>query len=153
MKYKKLFLIQIKKMFYNNLRLSLIIIMYNNSSLDSNCYEKITNVTIFLLRTFLSPKMTFLDEGCYKFLGTFIFFNRNTLLILLRIWGYNLCFADFYLLPPSQSTLKSQKVKWGFPTPKFSTLWLRWCRSGVFIVNFEHISHLVLVFVLLTLSR
>ena len=29
----------------------------------------------------------------------------------------------------------------------------RWCRSGVFIVNFEHISHLGLVFLLLTLSR
>ena len=26
----------------------------------------------------------------------------------------------------------------------------QWCRSGVFIVNFEHISHLVLVFLLLT---
>ena len=29
----------------------------------------------------------------------------------------------------------------------------QWCRSGVFIVNFEYISHLVLVFLLLTLSR
>ena len=28
-----------------------------------------------------------------------------------------------------------------------------WRRSGVFIVNFEHISHLVLVFLLLTFSR
>ena len=28
-----------------------------------------------------------------------------------------------------------------------------WRRSGVFIVNFEHISHLVLVFIVLTLSR
>ena len=28
-----------------------------------------------------------------------------------------------------------------------------WCRSGVFIVNFEHISQLVLVFLLLTLRR
>ena len=28
-----------------------------------------------------------------------------------------------------------------------------WRRSGVFIVEFEHISHLVLVFLLLTLSR
>ena len=28
-----------------------------------------------------------------------------------------------------------------------------WCRSGVFIVNFEHISHLALVFLMLTLSR
>ena len=29
----------------------------------------------------------------------------------------------------------------------------QWRRSGVFIVNFEYISHLVLVFLLLTLSR
>ena len=29
----------------------------------------------------------------------------------------------------------------------------QWCRSGVFIVTFEHILHLVLVFLLLTLSR
>ena len=29
----------------------------------------------------------------------------------------------------------------------------QWRRSGVFIVNFEHISHLVLVFLLLALSR
>ena len=28
-----------------------------------------------------------------------------------------------------------------------------WRRSGTFIVNFEHISHLVLVFLLLTLRR
>ena len=28
-----------------------------------------------------------------------------------------------------------------------------WRHSGVFIVNFEHISHLVLVFLLLTLTR
>ena len=28
-----------------------------------------------------------------------------------------------------------------------------WRRSGVFIVNYEHISHLVLVFLLLTLSK
>ena len=29
----------------------------------------------------------------------------------------------------------------------------QWHPSGVFIVNFEHISHLVLVFLLLTLNR
>ena len=29
----------------------------------------------------------------------------------------------------------------------------QWRRSGIFIVNFEHILHLVLVFLLLTLSR
>ena len=31
--------------------------------------------------------------------------------------------------------------------------WRQWRHSGVFIVNFEHVSHLVLVFLLLTLSR
>ena len=30
---------------------------------------------------------------------------------------------------------------------------LTWCRSGAFIVNFEYISHLVLVFVPFTLSK
>ena len=29
----------------------------------------------------------------------------------------------------------------------------RWCRSDIFIVDFEHISHLALVFLLLFLSR
>ena len=29
----------------------------------------------------------------------------------------------------------------------------QWRRSDIFIVNFEHISHLVLLFLLLTLSR
>ena len=35
----------------------------------------------------------------------------------------------------------------------FDEIQRQWRRSGVFIVNFEHISHLVLVFLLLTLSR
>ena len=40
------------------------------------------------------------------------------------------------------------------PNLKIKTIKQRqWCRSGVFIVNFEHISHLVLVFLLVTLSR
>ena len=30
---------------------------------------------------------------------------------------------------------------------------VKWRYSGVFIVNFEHISHLVLMFLMLTLSR
>ena len=37
---------------------------------------------------------------------------------------------------------KCQKYPWG-----------QWRRSGVFIVNFERIPHLVLMFLLLTLSR
>ena len=31
-------------------------------------------------------------------------------------------------------------------------IFIQWRRSGVFIVNFEQISHLVLVFLLLTLN-
>ena len=31
--------------------------------------------------------------------------------------------------------------------------WGEWCRSGVFIVNFEQISHIVQVFLLLTLDK
>ena len=31
--------------------------------------------------------------------------------------------------------------------------WRRWRRSGIFIINFEHISQFVLVFLLLTLSK
>ena len=38
-------------------------------------------------------------------------------------------------------------------TETYSETCQTWRRSGVFIVNFEHISHLVLVFLLLTLSR
>ena len=41
----------------------------------------------------------------------------------------------------------SSKLK--IKTPR----WCYWCRSGVFIVNFENISHLVLMFLLLPLSR
>ena len=37
--------------------------------------------------------------------------------------------------------------------PEFEVAqWRQWHRSGFFIVNFEHISHLVLAFLLLTLS-
>ena len=36
---------------------------------------------------------------------------------------------------------------------KFQKVQRKWRRSSVFIVNFKHISNLVLVFLLLTLSR
>ena len=48
-----------------------------------------------------------------------------------------------------------------FPQKSMENLWFSndfrgnrsWRRSDVFIINFEHISHLVLVFLLLTLRR
>ena len=47
-------------------------------------------------------------------------------------------------------------VKWPYVWVEISKIKLtqyQWRRSGIFIVNFEHISHLVLVFLLLTLSK
>ena len=38
-------------------------------------------------------------------------------------------------------------------TTKETQEWRQWRRSGVFIVNFEHISHIVLVFSLLALNK
>ena len=31
--------------------------------------------------------------------------------------------------------------------------WVEWCRSDVFIINFEQISHIIQVFLLLTLDK
>ena len=49
------------------------------------------------------------------------------------------------LFDPSPSTIKHRGVK--------ASERRQWRRSGVFIVNFEHISHHVLVYLLLTLSN
>ena len=43
--------------------------------------------------------------------------------------------------------------KKGFPAGNYMFKVNTWRRSVIFIINFEHISHLVLVFLLLTLSR
>ena len=59
---------------------------------------------------------------------------------------------------PSQPTftcskLTTETLEKGVKYVKFNNNDTRTRRSGVFIVNFGHISHLVLVFLLLTLSR
>ena len=59
---------------------------------------------------------------------------------------------------PSQPTftcskLTTETLEKGVKYVKFNNKDIRTRRSGVFIVNFGHISHLVLVFLLLTLSR
>ena len=50
---------------------------------------------------------------------------------------------------PALPMVNGQLSQWPMANGQVS----QWRRSGVFIVNFEHISHLVLVFLLLTLSR
>ena len=59
--------------------------------------------------------------------------------------------ARIYLLKVSN---RNTRIRWEIclklatKTPERS----QWCRSGVFIVSFEHILHIVLLFVLLTLN-
>ena len=59
--------------------------------------------------------------------------------------------AGIYLVKVNNREFRTRcEICWKFTikTPK----WRHWCRSGVFINNFEHISHLALVFLLLTLT-
>ena len=59
--------------------------------------------------------------------------------------------AGIYLLSVNDRNTKSRcKIHWKLTikTPE----WRQWRRSGAFIVNFEHISHFVIVFLLLTLN-
>ena len=67
-------------------------------------------------------------------------------------------FASFVLFLPSRHLFKVDYRDWArckicsklrTKTPERH----KWCRSGVFIFNFEHISYFVLVLLLLTLSR
>ena len=60
--------------------------------------------------------------------------------------------ANIYLLKINiKNTRKTRKIclELTIKTPERR----HWRRSGVFIVNFEHISHLFLVFLLLTLKK
>ena len=72
--------------------------------------------------------------------------DKRTFIIWKRIYP-----AGIYLLKVNlRNTRKSCKIcsKLTIKKPEQQ----QWCRSGVFIVNFEHISRIALVFLLLTLS-
>ena len=60
--------------------------------------------------------------------------------------------AGIYLLKINNRNTRTRREICSELTIKMPE-WRQWRRSGVFIVNFEDISHLVLVFLLLTLSR
>ena len=51
----------------------------------------------------------------------------------------------------SQSAITCSKLT--IETLEQGMKYVQWCRSGVGIVNFEHILHLVVVFVLIILTR
>ena len=59
--------------------------------------------------------------------------------------------AGTYLLKVNNRNTRTRCSKLTIKTPE-QRQWRQWRRSGVFIVNLNHISHLVLVFLLLTLN-
>ena len=73
------------------------------------------------------------------------------------MWIYLL--LSFVMIPKSDSAITCSNLTIETLEQVYSKLTIKtpgrrhWSRSGVFIVNFEHISHIVLVFLLSTLSR
>ena len=66
-------------------------------------------------------------------------------------WACNTYPAVIYLLKVKSKNLRTRcEICWKWTTKVSEQRY--WRRSGVFIVNFEHISHLALVFLLLTLN-
>ena len=59
--------------------------------------------------------------------------------------------AGIYMFKVNNKNTRTRREIFSSLTIKTSKR-CHWRRSGVFIVNFEHISHLVLVFLLLTLN-
>ena len=118
---------------------------------------------------FLSLFATIWIESCFLLKGSIIDFFRSLLNSTADVFiscttenrkvssTNNLAFDD----KPSDKSLiqikKSSEIVQGVKYVQNETIKTperrHWCRSGVFIVNFEHITHLVLVFLLLTLSR
>ena len=64
----------------------------------------------------------------------------------LNIFSLRTVYRNLFLIS-SQPAITFSKL-----TTTKTPEWYQWRHSGVFIVNFEHISHLALVFLLLTLS-
>ena len=79
------------------------------------------------------------------------FFPNDTFLYPLEVSENHKVFW-FFSGGYRNKTLVGNVLKLQQTSPNTAGIY-NWRRSGVFTVNFEHISHLVLVFLLLTLSR
>ena len=90
---------------------------------------------------------------CKKYLFTNYFYRGS----FIAFWrGSNYVSVTELTFTCSKSTLKTPEkcVKYVQSNKITKTLQRRlWHRSGVFIVNFEHYSHLFLLFLLLTLNK
>ena len=107
------------------------------------------------LRNLLSPSLNTLSNFVISHIyfqtiwsNFLFFFFRSPFSFSTKINTYP---AGIYLLKVSKINTRARYgicSKLTIKTPE----WHEWHRSGVFIVNFEHISHLALVFMLLTLN-
>ena len=84
-----------------------------------------------------------------SFLQTFAVTACNSVSTNLCI--KDICSAGIYLLRVNNRNTRTRCEICSKLTTK-TREWRQWHRSGVFIVNFEHIPHLLLVFLLLTLN-
>ena len=113
---------------------------------DSIIQTKLNEFTKKKLNLILNEKWEILRRTRIKWNNvTFylhLYFNLNSL-IKKNKWKRKLYVSLFFLSIVNTAFLKC--------THSFASL--SWRRSGVFIVNFEHISHLTIVFLLLPLSN
>ena len=114
----------------------------------------------FILTTRATLRLFFIELVCQ-----FLKFELKTLLHSLKFPSHAWRSITFStkLFTMEVFFIPQQNSKWKTAAFKFSCITImarsrkdsskhQWCRSGVFIVNFEHILHHVLVFLLLTLN-
>ena len=104
--------------------------------------------------TFVTKKSihTSTRQVCNENLRQFAEFVYDTVIIKL-IWNTNRCYpANIYLFSVNIRSTRKRCEICSKLTIKVSER-RQWCRSDIFIVNFEHISHLFLVFLLLNLNK
>ena len=84
----------------------------------------------------------------FTYLSKMEFFTKKKMRVYydLKFW-----YDDCHIFIITQPIITCSKFT--IETLEEGVKYVKWRRSGVFIVNFEHISCLVLVFLLLTLSR
>ena len=112
------------------------------TSLKTIPWFELANITCILYKRLLWPISALTkDLSMRKKVYLEAFLNR-----------FMLTQANIYLLKFSNRNTRKRCETCSKVTVK-TTEWRQWCRSGVFIVNFEHISLLFLVFLLLTLDK
>ena len=143
-----------------NVLVCVILIKWSTCLVRSNALSvKITGPKTFSKKlwgkyTSSGPFSLYLPENWFSLIFkpvTFFHFycqKLNHSIKTMKIWFYDDAIKKATGVPlnsTSQPAFTCSKLT-------IETLEHHWCRSGIFIINFEHISHLVLVFVLLTLN-